>query len=187
MASEEDFDIAFGLVVGAEGVFSNDRNDPGNWTGGGVGKGELKGTKYGVSAASYPNLDIVNLTLPEAAAIYKRDYWRPTQCTQLPPRLAYVVFDCAVNNGVSRALRFLQTAVGTTIDGIWGPNSQAMLERKLKDEPDGTAIASEVHARRIHFMACLSTWPTFGLGWSRRLASVAIQAPLYWPNPAVQV
>ncbi|MFC0406768.1 hypothetical protein [Roseomonas elaeocarpi] len=28
--------------------------DPGNWTGGQVGKGKLKGTKYGIAAASYP-------------------------------------------------------------------------------------------------------------------------------------
>lgn len=187
MATEQDFERAFELVIGSEGGYSTDRNDPGNWTGGGPGKGDLKGTKYGISAAAYPQLDIKNLTLPEARAIYHRDYWRPAQCVAQPPRLAYVVFDCAVNNGVSRALRFLQTAIGASIDGVWGPQSQTALDAALAREPDGTALATEVHARRIHFMAGLATWPTYALGWSRRLATVAMQAPLYWPQPAVEV
>jgi len=56
------FDQAFALVVGIEGGFSTDQNDPGNWTSGKVCIGEFKGTKYGISAASYPHLDIPNLT-----------------------------------------------------------------------------------------------------------------------------
>lgn len=183
MATDQDFEIAFELVIGSEGGYSNDRSDPGNWTGGAVGKGELKGTKYGISAGAFPQLDIVNLTLPEVHTIYRRDYWRPAQCPAQPPRLAYIVFDCAVNNGVSRALRFLQTALGVTVDGVWGPQSQAALDLALGRAPDGTALATEVHARRINFMAQLTTWATFGLGWSRRLAAVPLQASLYWPKP----
>lgn len=38
---------------------THDANDPGNWTGGEIGKGECKGTNYGISAASYPDLGAV--------------------------------------------------------------------------------------------------------------------------------
>jgi hypothetical protein len=42
------------------------------WTTGIIGKGICKGTKYFISAMTYPDLDIKNL-LDQAKAIYKRD------------------------------------------------------------------------------------------------------------------
>ena len=60
------------------------RADPGNWTDGKVGVGELKGTKYGIAASAHPTLDIAGLTLPAAEAIYEREYWTPAGCEALP-------------------------------------------------------------------------------------------------------
>jgi hypothetical protein len=45
------FDRAFEETIGLEGGFSRNPDDNGNWTGGRRGLGELKGTKYGISAA----------------------------------------------------------------------------------------------------------------------------------------
>jgi Glycosyl hydrolase 108 len=67
--------VFVGTILPHEGGYSNDRNDPGNWTGGKVGKGELHGTKYGIAANTYPKLDIKNLTIAQAEDMYKRDYW----------------------------------------------------------------------------------------------------------------
>ena len=110
-------DKVFDLLFGHEGGYTDDRNDPGNWTGGKVGEGQLKGTKYGISAASYPSLEIKNLTLDQAKAIYEADYWAKAGCPDMPPRLAYACFDAAVNNGVGRAVRWLQGAIGAPQDG----------------------------------------------------------------------
>lgn len=74
-AAASAFDAAFALTVGEEGGFSQDPRDGGNWTGGAPGKGSLRGTKYGISAASYPTLHIDALTLADAKAIYRRDFW----------------------------------------------------------------------------------------------------------------
>ena len=63
MANDADFKQAFDLLIGHEGGYTNNPNDPGNWTGGKVNSGTLRGTKYGISAASYPTLDIKNLGL----------------------------------------------------------------------------------------------------------------------------
>ena len=71
------FDRAFEETISLEGGFSRDPDDNGNWTGGRKGLGELKGTKYGISAAQYPSLDIENLTPHGAKEIYRRDYWNP--------------------------------------------------------------------------------------------------------------
>src|SRR6185437_7679529 len=73
--SDDGFAAALATVLAHEGGYQAMPDDPGNWTGGKIGAGELKGTKFGLSAAAYPNLDIASLTEAEAAAIYCRDWW----------------------------------------------------------------------------------------------------------------
>lgn len=89
------FERAFDHVVGEEGGYVNDPQDPG---------GE---TKYGISKRAYPGVDIKNLTLDVAKDIYRRDYWTPLRLDNRPYREALVIFDCAVNQGVARARSIL--------------------------------------------------------------------------------
>lgn len=119
------FETAFLHTVGEEGGFTQDPNDIGNWTGGKVGVGILKGTKYGISAASYPALDIANLTLQDAQAIYKRSYWDFYNVGAIiDNNVAGKYFDFLVNTGPCAQL-LLQFAVrpyqDITIDGHAGP------------------------------------------------------------------
>jgi lysozyme family protein len=153
------FDQAFEIVVGHEGGYSNNANDPG---------GE---TKYGISARSYPNINIGSLTLDQAKAIYQTDYWNKAGCDLCDPGLALIVFDAAVNNGVGQAIRWLQGAVGVTADGVIGAQTKAAI---AKANPEEALTAA--HASRINMMANLPTWKTFGRGWSKRLAQLPYQA-----------
>lgn len=89
-----------------EGGYVNDPADPG---------GE---TKYGISKRAYPNVDIRNLTPELAGTIYENDYWGPAGCAQLPPGMALVVFDSAVNCGVQRAVNWLHD-YPITEDYLW--------------------------------------------------------------------
>ena len=82
------FAQAFEIVVGHEGGYSAEPQDPGNWTGGAVGQGHLAGTKFGISAAAYPDVDIAALTPDDAAAIYRHAYWERVHADALPPPLA---------------------------------------------------------------------------------------------------
>src|SRR5574337_1062858 len=93
-----EFSEAFQRLLGNEGSYSDDPADPGNWTGGKVGEGELRGTKYGISAKTYPALDIAHLTAEQAQAIYYADYWMAHKLDQLPDVLRFDVFDGAVNS-----------------------------------------------------------------------------------------
>jgi len=167
------FDQAFRVVVGEEGGYSANPADPGNWTGGACGRGACNGTRYGVSAAAYPDLTIAALTLDAARAIYRRDYWDPVQGDSLPAPLALLVFDAAVNNGVARAVRWLQQAAGTTPDGAMGPHTLAAVAAQAGQ---GAALLAEFQAQRLVFMAGLPTWRTFGLGWARRLCRLPYAA-----------
>lgn len=169
------FEQAFKIVVGHEGGYCCERADPGNWTGGAVGVGDLRGTKFGISAGSYPNLDIANLTVSSAQVTYFRDYWTKVAADQLPPPLALLVFDAAVNNGVGRAARWLQAAVGSVPDGEIGPSTLSAV-RAQSAERGGAAVCAEFQAQRLAFMAGLPTWRIFGLGWARRLCALPFQA-----------
>lgn len=109
--AEPDFAAAFAAVLAHEGGFQAAPEDPGNWTGGKPGLGALKGTKYGISAAQYPSLDIAALTIEEAAAIYRRDWWERFGFARLPAPLAAKLFDAAVNIGAVAAVTALQRAL----------------------------------------------------------------------------
>ena len=114
------FNKAFDRVIGHEGGFQNDPLDRANWTSGVCGVGECKGTKYGLAAMTYPTLDIRNLTLDQAKAIYKRDWWDKLGMDKYPPALAYQMFDASIIHGSGRAIQFVQKAVGTKADGVIG-------------------------------------------------------------------
>ncbi len=168
------FEAAFAFVIGAEGSFTSDPRDPGNWTGGKINAGALRGTKYGISAAAFPTLDIASLTRDQAQAIYRARYWSPIAGDSLPPPVALVTFDCAVNQGVGTAAVLLQAALGVTQDGAVGPLTIAASVR-YANAP--APLVLELCARRALRYAA-GDIATYGLGWFRRLFAAAAQAVL---------
>lgn len=175
----ENFEKAFEKVIGHEGGFTNHRKDRGNWTSGKVGVGELKGTKYGVSAMAYPNLDIRNLTLDDARAIYKRDYWDAVKGDELPSGVDFLTFDMAVNHGNGRAARFLQEGAGVKADGVIGPITMGKV---YNTDPETLLI--EMSAIRGLFYSQISTVKVFGRGWYRRQVKTLVEA-LGYLKPAL--
>lgn len=145
------FDAAFDRLLGHEGGYVNDPRDPG---------GE---TNWGISKRSYPGVDIKALTRDGAKAIYRRDFWNPLG--EAHPAIKYQVFDFAVNGGLSTGLRKLQAAIGVADDGHWGPLSAAALMRM-----DVNDVLLRFNAQRIRYYTSLSLWPTYGKGWSNRVA-----------------
>lgn len=167
------FDNAFKVVVGEEGGFTANPSDPGNWTGGRCQVGSCNGTKYGISAAAYPELSIMDLTLVDAQTIYQRDYWGKIRGDDLPPAIALLVFDAAVNSGSARAVRWLQIALKVSADGIIGPITIAAAKQCAGQ---GAQVLAEYQSQRLLFLASLPTWRTFGLGWSRRICGLQFEA-----------
>lgn len=148
------FDEAFSRVIGHEGGYVNHPSDPG---------GE---TKFGISKRQYQHLDIKNLTQSEAKAIYKRDYWGPAGCEAVPDGIKFDLFDMAVNSGVAQAVRALQKAVGTEVDGILGPNTMAAVVNM-----NPAKLIARFNGVRLMFLVTLTGWEAFGRGWARRIAS----------------
>ena len=148
------FDTAFARLLNHEGGYVDQRADPG---------GE---TKYGISKRSYPGEDIANLTVERAKQIYWSDFWLKARCDDIPEAIRFDVFDMAVNSGVAAAVRMVQRAAGTTPDGVIGPVTIAAIAAMNEDK-----LLCRFNGARLAFMASLPTWPSFGQGWSRRIAA----------------
>lgn len=146
------FDKAFEIIIGHEGGYVNDHRDPG---------GE---TKYGISKRAYPAVDIYNLTLDHAKLIYKRDYWDAVDAESIPGVARLMVFDCAVNCGVTTAKKLLQRAVGTKDDGVIGPKTRAAISAT----PD---IEQRFAGFWLQYYTDLKGFETYGKGWVRRVAN----------------
>ena len=145
------FDTAFDRLIGHEGGYSNDPQDPG---------GE---TNWGISKRSYPNVDIKALTRDGAKAIYEADFWTPL--ADADSAIKFQVFDFAVNGGLSVAIRKLQAAIGVADDGHWGPQSMAALGKMEVND-----VLLKFNAQRLRFYTALKNWPRFGAGWTNRVA-----------------
>lgn len=163
------------ITLAYEGGFTTDRRDPGNWTGAAVGKGTLKGTKYGIAAASYPALDIAKLTIADVRPIYEWNYWRPLSAEALPSGLDLVTFDFGVNSGTARAAKALQAVVGAAVDGSIGTETL-----KKAAASDVKKAIQSLCARRLGFLRGLKTWATFRGGWSKRVADVEARGVAMW-------
>ena len=154
------FEQAFAIVVSTEGGYVNNSSDPG---------GE---TKFGISKRSYPALDIASLTLDAVRPIYRRDFWDRLRCDDLPPPLALLVFDAAVNCGQNRSARWLQAAVGTAQDGMVGPATVGAARASMP----GWDVMARFGASRLLHHTSLTTWPIFRNGWAARLERLPYQA-----------
>lgn len=164
------FNDAYPLVFSHEGDYSNDPNDKGNWTGGKIGMGELKGTRWGVSAAAYPHLDIKNLTKQQAMDIAKHDYWDRMNCDEIPWPLSLFVFDSAYNQGVTAATKLLQEALGVKADGRFGPITLRAAQNPRSD------TAAKFMAKRALKYIDTQGWNAFGFGWLKRLFALSLDA-----------
>ena len=152
-------------IVGHEGGFSDYSLDPGNWTGGIIGQGLLRGTKFGISAKAYPDLNIADLSLDDAVAIYQRDYVGPLHLGRYRDGVAFQLLDFAVNAGPGRAVWYLQRAMGVATDGVVGPVTLAALEARCEGD-----VIMLLLAERISFLTYLGNWSDAGKGWMRRVA-----------------
>src|ERR1044071_1085092 len=113
----QNFDDAFSRLMDSEGGHSN--RDPAADPGG--------ETRHGITikvARAWGYLGPMSeLPIETAKQIAYSNYWKPYYCDQLPPAIAFHVFDSAYHGG--SPIRWLQEAIGTTPDGIVGSKTIA--------------------------------------------------------------
>lgn len=167
-----DFERAHEFVARWEGGFVDDPQDPGGATKWGITIRTLiaKGLDLNNDGA-VNRKDIHDMTPEQALSIYRIDYWERARCPELPFPVALVHYDAAVNQGVSRAVRFLQQAVRVRVDGVIGPVTLAAVRRA-----EVRGLVTEYCARRAVHYSSLAIVTRFGLGWFRRLFDAQAEA-----------
>jgi len=134
--SFDSFDGVMKMVWSNEGVsFDED----GNLEKDGTYSADGTTTKFGI-AFEYNKEELHNfgirdpegmqwLTIDQAERIYKKKYWGRSGAENITTfELAYLVFDCAVNQGKSKAVKLLQSCINMLgyvapvgVDGRFGP------------------------------------------------------------------
>lgn len=164
-------DDIISFVIGIEGGYVNNPTDPGGATNFGVTQRYLDRARAN-GFTSFP-ASVADLTMAQAAALYQADEWAAIHGDQLPPALALLAFDTAVNEGPGRAVLILQQSLGVTADGVLGPGTLAAAASA------GAKVCAEYAARRgVAYAQLDATEGQFELGWMRRLVKVYTQAIL---------
>lgn len=132
-------------------------------------------TAYGVTQSTYDAWrkkqgltarDVFNIDRGEIEVIYRNEYWNKVKGDGIPLGVDLAVFDFAVNSGVSRSSKYTQALVGVVQDGVIGLQTLAGINA-YKGK-----LNLDLCDRRMSFLKGLSTWPTFGKGWTNRVNSV---------------
>ena len=154
------YDKCLETILHHEGGYVNHPKDPGGETNLGVTKRvyeEWGGTK-----------DMKDLVVEDVAPIYRKNYWDKLKGDDLPGGLDLCVFDFGVNAGPGRAAKYLQTMIGTVADGGIGPNTLKKVAEYV-DKHGLDVTIRDYQNRRQGYYESLSTFETFGRGWTRRV------------------
>lgn len=135
--------LTFTLIY--EGVYSNDVNDPGHET------------VFGISRKHWPNWEGWKLVDGfKSQSVDKRllltsdknlrsmvdkfywdFFWVPCACHKMPPKIAMVVFDTAVNQGTLTAIQIVQESIGVASDGVVGRRTMAAIGNLNSEHENG--------------------------------------------------
>ena len=158
---------SFELMLQSEGGFVNHPRDPGGMTNLGV----TKATWESWVGREVDEAEMRGLTADKVEPLYKERYFDAVRGDELPMGLDYLMFDFAVNAGAGRAIKILQTAVGVTPDGGFGPITMAAVQAV-----DPVELIERFSQAKEDFYRSLTTFSTFGKGWLNRVADVKVKA-----------
>ena len=157
------------LVTILEGGFSNNPKDPGGATYRGITLRAFEDYRRRPCTIA----ELKALTDQEVSDFYHQLYWPSVLGDALPSGVDLMLFDGAVNVGRGRSVTFLQQALKLDdVDGVLGPDT---LKAALAVQDRAGLVADIAQARRTFYRG-LSSYPTFGNGWIKRVTTVALTA-----------
>jgi lysozyme family protein len=162
-----------------EGGFQKNKNDKGNWTKGRVGHGLLLGTKWGITAMMFPDLDIENLTKEEALDLYLHHpklkwIWNPYYDKMANTKLAFLLFDMGINMG-NGAVKVFQKHLnlvghaGLVVDGDFGSKTYTAYKENFMLGKDFKLLLNSYRVRYGEIVANHNSQVVFLKGWLNRV------------------
>nr|WP_111298897.1 holin-associated N-acetylmuramidase [Paracoccus saliphilus] len=150
-------------IVGREGGYVNDPDDPGGATNHGVTIGTMRGLGMDLNKdGRIDATDVRALTRAQAERVFVEHYFRKPGLAELPVPLQASVFDMYVNAGANavKILQRLITRMGfpAAADGIVGPRTIAAAHDAAEAAPHHLADAYGI-ARRSYYYAVADQRP----------------------------
>ncbi len=172
---KENWQQAFEQMLKSEGGFTDDEHDKGN----SLPDGRKGSTMLGVTQFNWEQHvghqvthdQMRKLTPMNVEPLYKKKYWDVVRADELPSGIDYMVFDMGVNAGPGRSIKLLQTAVGVTADGGFGPMTMAAVQAA-----DPVELIEKFSQEKEAFYRGLDDFVTYGQGWLNRVADVKVKA-----------
>lgn len=160
-------------ILAREGGFINHPADKGGATNWGITIETLSEWRKKPAGVN----DVMHLTRAEAREIYRAQYIeRPGFLGIENEKVRSLVIDCAVNHGVTRAIKLLQQAAHVFADGILGPKSLAAVNRMTP-----AALYRRLCAERVRLYGRIITkdpsQAVFAAGWCNRVAEFIEESP----------
>lgn len=156
------FDDCLAFVLAREGGYVDHPADLGG------------ATNQGITQKTYDNYrktdkrSVQYIDEREVRDIYRAAYWIPAKCGILAVPVDLVIFDAAVNHGVSRSAKLLQEAVGVVVDGNIGP----ITIDAVKEMPPMDLAEDLIDLRRTFYQRIVDKNPSqkvFSRGWGNRM------------------
>ena len=172
---KENWDQAFKQMLASEGGFTDDERDKGNQ----LPDGRKGSTMLGVTQFNWERHlghevthdHMRRLTPADVEPLYKKKYWDVVRADELPSGIDYLVFDMGVNAGPGRSIKLLQTSVGVTPDGGFGP-----ITMKAVQAADPVKLIQDFSDAKEDFYRGLNDFTTYGTGWLNRVVAVKQKA-----------
>jgi lysozyme family protein len=163
-------------VLAKEGGYVDHPADRGGPTNLGITQATL--SRFLERAASVE--EVRNLDPETARDIYELRYYRGPRIDKLPDAIQPFVFDCAVNHGPRRAIRFVQSVCNDAgfgplvVDGLMGPKTKLTAHNALSAMGADwmlTALVEERQMFYINIVANNESQRDFLKGWLSRARS----------------
>ncbi len=145
------FQAALSIILKFEGGYTDDQRDLGNAGNSATNFGITQRTydAYRKTKGKFPAnvpMSVKYIQEREVVDIYRRFYWLPAGCDEMPNDIALCTFDWHVQSG--GGVRLLQGILGSKVDNIFGKGTLNDLTYFLKKHTEQELIKRYMMARR---------------------------------------
>ena len=170
-------------LIEREGDYNDHKEDNGGPTKHGISLRYARGIGLDLdNDGDVDDVDISLVTVEQAAALYKQDFFVHPRIYKLPKEIQEFVFDCSVNHGPPRAVMFVQNILNQAgfgyldIDGMIGRKT-ASAAQKAQDAMEVLFLTALVQHRIKFYNMIVERNPSqakFLKGWKNRARSFLV-------------
>jgi len=142
----------------------------------------------GVLGKPISSQQFINMTKSEWVDIAKRLYWDKVKAEQIKSQgVAEILFEAIWGGGSANLVRAMQHFLNSqrvtdasgrslSVDGAMGKNTLFALNKYTDNKANEEKLIEYLTDKRLEYLRSLSSWPTFGTGWTNRVIAMKDRA-----------